>query len=262
MYDRVNRRTAIIAFVAALAAVVLLLVICIPRGRPVAYRPVSMGEVQNGIGMCYYDDYPGVDFMSQVQAYQRDRLCDPTWIPTPMPVYFHSRYFSFLRSEAFYTRYVPRQQINVFVNNEKTYLSANGSSIRAEASKGVFKGSNGKTVTAEKIGVAKFGAGDSFGSAGKKFGSGDSFTKTTTTNTKTTNNTTTRNDTTTNKIAPAPGKAPDPAIGRPAPAPARPAPAPAYKPAPAPAYRPAPAPAYRPAPAPAYRAPAPPSFRR
>lgn len=231
MYDRANRRTGLITFGVVLAAVVLLLVICIPRGRPVAYRPVAMGEVQNGIGMCYYDDYSGVDSMFQVQAFQRDRLCDPTWIPTPMPVYFHSRYFSFLRSEAFYNHYIPRQQINVFVNNEKTYLGANGSSIRAEAPKGTFKGSNGKTVTAEKIGVAKFGAGDSFGSAGKKFGSGDSFTKTTNNQTKTTNNTTTRNDTTTNKTVPkvdtpvnAPAK-PVPAKPVPAkPVPAKPAP--------------------------------------
>lgn len=254
MYDRVNRRTGIIALVVALVAVVLLLVICIPRGRPVSYRPVSMGEVQNGIGMCYYDDYPGVDFMSQVQAYQRDRLCDPTWIPTPMPLLFHSTYYPYLSSSVFYDRYIPRNQVNIFVGTERSFGTTNRTTIQAQAPKATFRGSNGKTVTAEKIGVAKFGSGDSFGAAGKKFGSGDSFTKTTTTQTKTTNNTTTNNGTTNNKIAPAKPQAPAPA--RPAPAPARPAPAPAYRPAPAPA------PAYRPAPAPVYRAPAPPSFRR
>lgn len=146
-----------------IAALLVSVMAACGNGRSVAYRPVSMGEN----GMCYYDTYA-----DEVPLLIQQGMCQPGWIATPMPLFFHYRYYNYLSSPLFYNRYVPTQYRTVYVRNETSFGNSNRSSISAEAPKATYKGSNGKTVTADKIGAAKYGGGARFGPEGAKFGGG------------------------------------------------------------------------------------------
>jgi hypothetical protein len=134
------------------------------HGQPVAYRPVAYGEP----GHCYYAQ----DFQEAL-ALQRAGLCPPDWQPTLMPTYWHQRYWNYYSSPAYYSVYVPAPARTVYVRSERGFGSTNRQAINTEAKQATYKGSNGKTVPASKIGAAKYGGGNRFGPAGTKFGGGD-----------------------------------------------------------------------------------------
>lgn len=131
--------------------------------RPLAYRPAAFGEN----GHCYYAQSP-----LETQMLFDQGLCDRSWVPMLMPSLWHQRYYNYYSSPAYYTVYVPAGSRSTYQTSESTFGSTNRSAINQEAPKATYKGSNGKTVTADKIGAAKYGAGARFGPAGTKFGGG------------------------------------------------------------------------------------------
>lgn len=146
----------------ALMLVVGLLTGC-GRGHPVAYRPIAFGENNQ----CYYVQNP-----AEVIALQQQGLCDPSWAPAVMPSYWHMRYWNYYSSPAYYTVYVPAPSRAAYSTAERSWGSGHQAEISTAARQATYKGSNGKTVTAEKIGAAKFGGGARFGPTGTKFGGG------------------------------------------------------------------------------------------
>lgn len=132
-------------------------------GQAVAYRPISYGENNQ----CYYVNSP-----AEVIALQAQGLCQAGWAPTLMPLYWHQRYWNYYSSPSYYNVYVPASSRTVYVASERSWGSINKSSIATASKTATYQGSNGKTVTADKIGVAKYGGGSRFGPVGTKFGGG------------------------------------------------------------------------------------------
>jgi hypothetical protein len=133
-------------------------------GSHVAYRPIAFGENNQ----CYYVNSP-----AETQMLMDRGLCDRGWAPTIMPSYWHSMYYPYYSSPAYYRTYVPVGVRTVYVNSEKTWGSSNKTMIAEKAKAAQYQGSNGKTVSADKIGATKYGAGNRFGPAGTKFGGGN-----------------------------------------------------------------------------------------
>jgi hypothetical protein len=161
----VNHRRLSTATTVTLAVVMAATVLagCGKDEKKVAYRPTSFGEN----GQCYYVDHP-----DEALALQRNGLCDPSWAPTVMPVYWRQMYHPYYASPAYYRSYVPVATRTVYVDRQKTWGSANRTAIAEKAKGATYLGSNGKTVAAEKIGATKYGAGNRFGDPATKFGGG------------------------------------------------------------------------------------------
>lgn len=136
-------------------------------GHHVAYRPIAYGENNQ----CYYVNNP-----VETIALQQAGLCQPGWAPTIMPIYWHQRYWNYYASPSYYRTYVPVASRSTYVASEKSWGSTNKTAIATEAKRATYQGSNGKTVTADKIGAAKYGGGARFGPTGTKFGGGSART--------------------------------------------------------------------------------------
>lgn len=132
-------------------------------GQAVAYRPASFGVP----GQCYYLHDP-----LEAMALQRAGLCEAGWMPTIMPLAWHQMYAPYYASPRYINIYVPSEQRTAFRRTEQTWGAANKGVIAAQAKQAKYLGSNGKTVTADKIGATKYGAGNRFGPSGTKFGGG------------------------------------------------------------------------------------------
>lgn len=189
------RKTSLTIAATVLAAV--LLAGC-GGGHAVAYRPAAYGEGTS----CYYVNSP-----AEAIALQAAGLCQPGWVPTLMPVYWHQRYYPYYASPAYYHVYVPAPARSAYAGAERSWGASNRTAIATAAREATYKGSNGKVVSASKIGATKYGGGARFGPPGTKFGGGAR----------------------TATPGPAPGAGATPAPG------ATPSPAPAAKTAPAPA---------------------------
>lgn len=138
-------------------------------GHPIAYRPIAYGENNQ----CYYVNNP-----AEVITLQAQGLCQPGWAPTLMPLYWHQRYYPYYSSPAYYNVYVPVASRSVYITSERTWGSSNKTAIATASREATYKGSNGKTVPASKIGAAKYGGGARFGPEGTKFGGGSARTGT------------------------------------------------------------------------------------
>lgn len=159
-----TRRIALL--VAALFAAVAATAGC-SRPAPVAYAPAAYGEVVNGVGHCYYDDDP-----YEAQQLFAQGLCPAGWVPTPMPLYWHERYYSYYSSPAYYNTYVIASHRTVYVTHETTFRTTYSSQITAQAKTATWKGSNGKTVSGSKVNTAKMKFSTGSGSTGQ-VGSGN-----------------------------------------------------------------------------------------
>lgn len=133
------------------------------HSQRIAYQPTSFGEN----GHCYYVDSP-----YEAQELIRSGMCPSDWIPYPISPLFHQRYFNYYASPSYYRVYVPVASRSSYASSEKSWGSSNRTAIATESKTATYKGSNGKTVTADKIGVAKYGGGSRFGPVGTKFGGG------------------------------------------------------------------------------------------
>lgn len=137
---------------------------CGGDGEKIAYRPVAYGENNQ----CYYVNDP-----AEAQLLMDQGLCERSWVPTVMPMTWHHMYYPYYSSPAYYRVYVPVATRTVYVEREKSWGSSNKKAIEGEAKKATYQGSNGKVVSASKIGATKYGAGNRFGPTGAKFGGGD-----------------------------------------------------------------------------------------
>lgn len=178
------RRLALL--IAGILAAVTALAGC-SNGTPVSYAPAAYGETINSVGHCYYDSDP-----SEAVALISAGLCPATWIPTPMPLYWHEEYWSYYSSPAYYNTYVGASYRAVYISHETTFHATYSRQISAASAKAVYKGSNGKTVTGTTAKM-KFSTGS--GSTSKAGGGslrGGSTGKTGTSKTGTTTKTTVR----------------------------------------------------------------------
>lgn len=133
------------------------------KKEAVAYRPIAYGQNNQ----CYYVSDP-----AEAQLLMDQGLCQRSWVPTVMPIVWHQMYYPYYSSPAYYGAYVPAAARTVYIERERSWGTQNKTAINREAKKATYQGSNGKTVTANKIGVAKYGAGNRFGPTGTKFGGG------------------------------------------------------------------------------------------
>jgi hypothetical protein len=136
-------------------------------GQPVTYAPAAYGEVVGGYGHCYYVDSP-----LEATALIASHRCQVGWIATPMPDYWHERYYSYYSSPAYYRVYVPASSRTVYVQHQRAYSVTYRVQISKQARYASYKGSNGKTLSGTQAGKVKFGAGTSFGGPGQRYGGG------------------------------------------------------------------------------------------
>lgn len=122
--------------------------------QPIDYTPAAYGEVIGGVGHCYYTDNIGEAYLLRSTG-----ACPASWIPWPMPVYWHDRYWSYYSSSAWIDRYVPITQRATYRTTYITnYYNVNKSGIATYSKSAIWKGSNGKTVTGTSSKVT-FGGG-------------------------------------------------------------------------------------------------------
>ncbi|MEV5710093.1 hypothetical protein [Actinoallomurus sp. NPDC052274] len=136
---------------ATLAGVVLMpgLVAC--HGEDVTYVPAAYGVP----GHCYYAYSP-----DEVGYLYAAHLCPAGWVATPMPVWWHERYYRYYASPAYYTHYVPVRVRTVYVTSQRTFYRTYRVQIVQQSRYATYKGSNGRTVSGAKAG-RRFGAGPS-----------------------------------------------------------------------------------------------------
>lgn len=131
----------------------------------VSYAPVAYGVP----GHCYYVDSP-----AEAVALRSAGLCPAAWAPTLMPLAWHEQYYPYYSSPAYYNVYVPASSRVVYTRTETTFGTTYKTQISTATKTATYKGSNGKTVPASKIGTSKFGSGNSFSSSSgnAKYGGG------------------------------------------------------------------------------------------
>lgn len=120
----------------------------------VSYSPAAYGEVVNGVGHCYYDDD-----VYEAQQLLADGSCPAGWIAYPMPLYWHTEYYSYYSSPAYYNRYVLVSHRTVYVTHETTFRTTYSTQITTASKIATYKGSNGKTVTGPATAKMKFSSG-------------------------------------------------------------------------------------------------------
>lgn len=147
----------------AILALALGLTGCGRDKEKVAYRPIAFGQNNQ----CYYVHDP-----AEAVALQAAGLCERSWAPTLIPAAWHSMYYPYYSSPAYYRTYVPVPMHRAYVDTSRTWGSANKNAIATAVKDATYLGSNGKRVSAEKIGAAKYGGGARFGPPGTKFGGG------------------------------------------------------------------------------------------
>ncbi|MGH9011058.1 MAG: hypothetical protein ACRDYF_14585 [Acidimicrobiia bacterium] len=149
--------------VAALAVTGLLVATGCSKPERVAYRPISYGADNQ----CWYVDDP-----EEVRHLVQDGLCHANWAATPMPDHWRMRYWNYYSSPSYYDVYVPPGRRLTYAASQRSWGEARRTDIETASRQATYLGSNGKAVTAEKIGVAKYGGGNRFGPVGTKFGGG------------------------------------------------------------------------------------------
>lgn len=129
---------------------------------PVSYAPAAYGETINGVGQCYWIDDP-----YEAQQMFAQGLCPVGWVATPMPLYWHERYYSYYSSPVYTNSYVLVSHRTVYVTHETTFRTTYSSQINTQAKTATWKGSNGKTVSGAKVNTAKMKFSTGSGSTGK-----------------------------------------------------------------------------------------------
>src|SRR4029077_16922969 len=103
-----------------------------------------------------------------VSAHQAHHHGSSSWVPPPMPLWWHTRYASYYDSPAYYGTYVPAASRTIYVQHVHTFESSNAGAIRSASTTGTWKSSDGTTVSGTKVaGDVKSGkAGFTGGSRG------------------------------------------------------------------------------------------------
>lgn len=131
-------------FAALLAGLFLFAGLTACGNDSVAYRPAAFGENNQ----CYYVEDP-----LEVVALQNAGLCPRTWAPTLMPLFWHQQYAYYYDYPGYYNTFVPVGFRTTYVTHVHTFEKTYASDIKSASKSAKFKGSNGKTVTGNKIKV-------------------------------------------------------------------------------------------------------------
>lgn len=133
-------------------------------GGQLAYAPVAYGQNNQ----CYYLDDP-----AEAISLQQAGFCGPTgnyWVPTLMPLFWHTMYYPYYSSPAYYGTYVVASHRTVYVSTQKTFETQHSSEIKTASAKAKYKGSDGKTYTGNKVKKGSFSNGKKGFGSGKKCG--------------------------------------------------------------------------------------------
>lgn len=151
---RRNRRAPLL--VALIASVGLLATACGGDDNPCGgdCRPSSYGEN----GRCYYVDSP-----AEVNGLWERNYCPRTWVPYPMPIYWHDRYAPYYAGPGYYNTFVPVAQRPVYISQQATYVNSRQGEIKSAVAQASYQGANGKTVPGSKFGTTTFPAGGARG---------------------------------------------------------------------------------------------------
>lgn len=71
-------------------------------GQQEVYPPAAYGEVYGGVGHCYYSSS-----LAEATMLLSGHYCPAGWIPTPMPIWWHERYYGYYSSTRYMTIGVP-----------------------------------------------------------------------------------------------------------------------------------------------------------
>lgn len=108
---------------------------------------------------CYYAEDP-----SEVPLLIAAGLCPPGSVATPMPLSWRDTYYNYYMSSAYYSHYMPQRYWTAYdsaYGSHSHFYVVNHVTIAADYSKGSYRGTNGKVVTApKKTGSLKFSSGN------------------------------------------------------------------------------------------------------
>lgn len=151
-----------------IAAVVALpgLSACSPAHADV-YPPTSYGQYYGNAWHCYYVSDP-----AEAAALIRAGHCHAGDIATPMPLWWHERYYAYYSWPGYYNHFVPSYQRTTFVNVQvNQFGSKYRSGIQSQSRLATYRGPKGKTISGTKV-KPKFTSGTS----SKRYGGGNART--------------------------------------------------------------------------------------
>lgn len=116
----------------------------------VSYAPNAYGVQVGNAFDCYYVQYPA-EVTSMVAA----GLCPANSIPTVMPIAWHEMYDSYYDSDFYDTTYIPvayrTTYRTAYVGTGSTFYKTYHVQIQSASARAVYKGSNGSTITGNKL---------------------------------------------------------------------------------------------------------------
>ena len=119
----------------------------------VTYQPAAYGvQVAVRVFHCYYLETP-IEVTDLVSA----GLCPRGSVAILMPVAWEEMYYGYYSSSSYYGRYMPHSYWSSYTKIVITFKAKNSRQIDADASKGTYKTSTGKTVTGVSGSALKYG---------------------------------------------------------------------------------------------------------
>lgn len=134
-------------------------------GSNPTYAPVAAAWGNAGLSQCYMPlGVPQTAWQAIEQQYIAHHYCQPGWTPVYMPQSTYMAYYPYWSSSAYYGYYLPSPYRSSYIVYERNFGTQYHSQILTAERTAVYKGSNGKTTTYNKISTgggtrAKFGSG-------------------------------------------------------------------------------------------------------
>jgi hypothetical protein len=128
-------------------------------GQPVSYAPAAYG--QNG--QCYYVDDP-----YEVTVLQQQGLCQRSWTPFLMPLFWHQMYYPYYSSPGYVNTFVVVSHRTTYVTHERSFGNTYKSQISSASKTAKYKGSNGKIVTGNKVNTNNMKGSRNSGGSGSR----------------------------------------------------------------------------------------------
>lgn len=118
---------------------------------PTYYRPAAYGEN----GRCYYVQSP-----AEAMSLRAAGLCQASWVPYPMPLYWHLRYAGYYDSPAYSGVYVAPASRAAYTKAAQSFEKTNSAKIQTEQKRATWLATTGKktaTVSGSKVDYGKAG---------------------------------------------------------------------------------------------------------
>jgi hypothetical protein len=85
-------------------------------GQPTVVPPMAYGEFYGGVGHCYY-----ANSLYEATMLLSGHYCPAGWIPTPMPLLWHERYYPYYSSQRYMVIAVPHNSWGTYRTSQSTF---------------------------------------------------------------------------------------------------------------------------------------------